>query len=58
MTNTELKALRKHLGLSLAQASRQVGVTPSTWCRWEVGDTPLPYAEIKLFKLLNKVKEK
>lgn len=56
MTNLELKALRKQLGLSLAQASRQVEVTPSTWCRWESGATKVPLAAIKLFKLVNKVK--
>lgn len=57
MTNIELKQLRKSLGLSLAESAKQVGVTPSTWCRWESGETPLPYAEIQLYKLVNKVKQ-
>ena len=56
MTAAELKKLRKKLGLSLAQASGQVEVSVSTWCRWESGETPVPEGAAKLFKLLNKVK--
>jgi transcriptional regulator with XRE-family HTH domain len=56
MTGPELKALRKKLGLSLAQASKQAEVSVSTWCRWESDETPMPKSASKLFKLLNKVK--
>jgi len=56
MGGAELKALRKKLGLSLAQAARQVEVSPRTWARWEAGDQAIPLGAIKLFKLLNKVK--
>lgn len=56
MNGSELKALRKELGLSLAQASRQVEVSSRTWCRWEAGNQKIPEGAVKLFKLLNKVK--
>lgn len=56
MTGADLKALRKELGLSLAQASRQVEVSARTWARWEAGDQKIPEGAIKLFKLLNKIK--
>ena len=42
MTGAELKALRKSLGLSLAQASRLVEVSARTWCRWESGQQRIP----------------
>ena len=53
MTGTELKAWRNKLGLSLAQAARQVEVTPRTWARWEAGERKIPEGAMKLFKLLN-----
>lgn len=53
MTGSELKALRKSLGLSLAKASQQVEVSARTWCRWEAGSQPIPLGAIKLFKMLN-----
>lgn len=57
MTASELKQLRKDLGLSLAQASRQVEVNIRTWVRWESGERKVPDTAAKLFKLLNKVKD-
>lgn len=51
MTGAELKALRKKLGLSLAQAARQVEVSARTWARWEVDGAP-PGA-VKLFRIVN-----
>lgn len=56
MEGPTLKQLRKALGLSLAQAARQVEVSVSTWCRWESGSQRIPEGAIKLFKILNKVK--
>lgn len=63
MTGPELKVLRKKLGLSLAQASKQCEVSVSTWCRWESGeqshDHPkrgIPLGAVKLFKMVNKIK--
>lgn len=55
MTGSELKKLRKKLGLSLAQAARQVEVTPRTWARWEAGDQAIPEGAVKLFRILNKL---
>lgn len=55
MTGPELKALRKSLGLSLAQAARQVEVSARSWARWEAGTQKIPDGPVKLFKLLNKV---
>lgn len=55
MTGTELKALRKKLGLSLAQASRQVEVSARTWARWESGVQTIPEGAVKLFRILNKL---
>lgn len=56
MTGSELKAMRKKLGLSLAEASKQVEVSVSTWCRWENGTTPVPRLAATVFKLMNRVK--
>lgn len=56
MTGQQLKAMRKKLGLSLAQAAKQVEVSVSTWCRWENGTTPVPRSAAKLFKMVNKIK--
>jgi DNA-binding transcriptional regulator YiaG len=57
MTGAELKALRKQLGLSLAQASRQVEVSARSWARWEAGDQPIPEGALKLFRILNKLEK-
>jgi DNA-binding transcriptional regulator YiaG len=54
MTGKELKKLRKSLGLSLAQASRQVEVSSRTFARWESGVQVIPAGSVKLFLLLNK----
>ncbi len=55
MKGADLKKLRKELGLSLAQASRQVEVSPRTWARWEAEGKPVPEGAVKLFRLLNKL---
>jgi len=57
MTRFELKKLRVRLDLSVAQAALQVSVTERTWHRWESGDRRIPAGAIKLFKLLNKVRD-
>jgi len=57
MGGNELKKLRKKLGLSLAQAARQVEVTPRTWARWEAGDQTIPEGAMKLFRILNKLEK-
>jgi len=57
MEGAELKKLRKQLGLSLAQASRQVEVSPRTWARWEAGDQNIPEGAMKLFRILNKIEK-
>jgi transcriptional regulator with XRE-family HTH domain len=56
MKGEELKKLRYELGLSLAEAAKQVEVTPRTWARWESGERSIPNGAVKLFCLLNKVK--
>jgi DNA-binding transcriptional regulator YiaG len=52
MTGAELKKLRYSLGLSLAQASRQVEVSARSWARWEAGQR-IPEGALKLFRLLH-----
>lgn len=42
MTPTTFRALREHLGLSVAYAADSLGVTTRTISRWEAGDTKLP----------------
>lgn len=42
MTPTTFRALREHLGLSVAYTADSLGVTTRTLSRWEVGDTRLP----------------
>lgn len=56
MTALQLKALRRRLGLSVAEAARQVEVAARSWYRWENGSRSIPDGAVKLFKLLNKVK--
>lgn len=53
MEGAELKKLRKKLGLSLAQASRQVEVSARSWARWESGDQRIPEGALKLFRIVN-----
>lgn len=53
MEGFELKKLRKELGLSLAQAARQVEVSARSWARWESGDQKIPEGALKLFRILN-----
>lgn len=53
MNGAELKKLRYKLGLSLAQAARQVEVSARTWARWEAGDQTIPEGAMKLFRILN-----
>lgn len=55
MTGAELKTLRKRLGLSLAQAARQVEVNPRTWARWEASEK-VPPGPLKLFLIENNIK--
>ena len=57
MTGAELKKLRKSLGLSLAQAARQVEVSPRSWARWESGQYEIPAGVLKLFKIENGLAE-
>lgn len=57
MTGSELKKLRYKLGLSLAQASRQVEVSARTWARWEAGDQSIPEGALKLFRIVNKLEK-
>lgn len=52
MNGAELKALRKSLNLSLAQAAKQVEVSVRTWARWETSET-VPPGAVKLFKIQN-----
>jgi len=53
MTGAQLKKLRYKLGLSLRQASQQVHVGVSTWCRWESGKQDIPAGALKLFLIVN-----
>ncbi len=59
MNGPELKALRKELGLSIAQAARQVEVSSRTWCRWEsdTDDQEIPPGALKLFRIVNKLEK-
>ena len=56
MTGSELKGLRKLLGLSLAQAARQVEVSVRTWARWETSER-VPEGAVKLFKIVNRLRK-
>lgn len=56
MKPKQFKALRKKLGLSLAQAAEQIHVSPRTIARWESGERHLPEGVIHLFCLVNKVR--
>ncbi len=56
MVGQELKKLRQRLGLSVAEAARQVAVAGRSWYRWENGSRKMPEGALKLFKLINKQK--
>ena len=53
MDGKALKTLRYKLDLSLAEAAKQVEVTPRTWARWESGERSIPRGAIKLFFIVN-----
>lgn len=53
MKPNELRELRESLGLSVADAARQVAVNIRTWQRWESGDRSIPRGAIKLFCMVN-----
>lgn len=55
LKGSELKALRYRFKLSLAQAAKQVEVSPRTWARWEAGKKPVPEGALRLFRILNKL---
>jgi len=53
MTNIELKAERKRLGLSISDMARQLECSARTYCRWESGQSKIPPGAVKLFKMIN-----
>ena len=55
MKPENLKKMRKDLGLSIADASAQVHVTPRTWARYESGDRSLPKGVVHLFCIQNEI---
>jgi transcriptional regulator with XRE-family HTH domain len=55
MDRHELKAARKSLGLSLADAAGQVGVTARAWARYESGERQLQFEIVFRFLLINKL---
>ena len=57
MNASELKSQRQNLGLSIAQAARQVKVHPRTWARWESGRQAIPEGAVQLFRILNKLEK-
>jgi transcriptional regulator with XRE-family HTH domain len=56
MTGAELKKLRKLLGLSLTQASRQVEISTRTWARWEASEK-VPNFAVEIFENANGLKK-
>lgn len=53
MSPVELKELRKELGLSIADAARQVQIHPRSWARYEAGDRQIPKGMLELFLIKN-----
>ena len=53
MKSEQLKTLRKEMGLSLAEAARQVHVTSRSWARYEAGDRRIPDGVVHLFCIQN-----
>lgn len=51
----KLKELRATTGLSVAEASKQVHVTPRTWARYEAGDRNIPEGVVELFCIKNNI---
>jgi DNA-binding transcriptional regulator YiaG len=58
MTNTEIRRLRKALGVSQAELARRLRVNPLTVSRWERGATPIPYATGELVRLWVRLSKK
>jgi transcriptional regulator with XRE-family HTH domain len=51
----KLKAHRKRLGLSLAEAAAQVEIAPRSWARYESGERRIPPSIVRLFCILNRI---
>jgi transcriptional regulator with XRE-family HTH domain len=54
MTGTELRRLRKRLGLTQATLGERMGVTANTIARWERGELPVPEIAARFLRLLVK----
>lgn len=50
-----LKAHRKRLGLSLADAAGQVEIATRSWARYESGERRIPPSIVRLFCLINRI---
>lgn len=55
MTGTELKALRIELGISVAEAARQLGISARSINRWESDERPIPDNAVALIHTLKRV---
>jgi len=53
MEANNLKELRTSIGLSLAEASSQVHITPRSWARYESGERKIPDGVVELFCIKN-----
>jgi DNA-binding transcriptional regulator YiaG len=52
MTPTQLRRLRRHMGLSQAGFAALVGVAPNTVARWERGELGLRTTSARLIELV------
>ncbi len=53
----DIRELRRQLGLTVAAAARQVGVTRQAWHRWEAGTrSPTSAARASLRKMTRRIR--
>ena len=58
MDGSELKAIRKGLGLSQAALAEKLGVTTTSVARWERGEVPISEPMARFIRLLRQVEKK
>lgn len=52
MIPADIRAARESLALTQTQAAEMIGVTRVTWTRWELGTTPMPESQWRMFRHL------
>lgn len=57
-TAAEVRALRERCGLTVVQAAHAIGYAPSTWQRWEAGESTPSFQARRVLRNLQRDYEK